>query len=108
MDENTRTSSDLATNTHTYGGRERGRERADVQCGLDTLGRREVSEERSLHSELFLDAPQGLGALHQLLLLFGLQRHVDHVGQAAVAQDAGDAQEDLILYSVQALKGESR
>lgn len=66
-----------------------------------------MSEERSSHSELFLDAPQGLGALHQLLLLFGLQRHVDHVGQAAVAQDAGDAQEDLILHSVQALKGES-
>lgn len=73
----------------------------------DVLGGREVSEECSSHGELLLDAPQGLGALHQLLLLFGLQRHVDHVGQAAVAQDAGDAQEDLILHAVQALKGES-
>lgn len=77
-----------------------------MRCRGDVLGGCEMSEERSSHSQLFLDAPQGLGALHQLLLLFRLQRHVNHVGQAAVAQDAGDAEEDLILHSVQALKGE--
>lgn len=104
MDDNTRTSSNLATNTHTR--REKNRE-GGTRCLRDILGGCEVSEERSSHSELFLDAPQGLGTLHQVLLLFGLQCHVDHVGQAAVAQDAGDAQEDLILHSVQALKNES-
>lgn len=66
----------------------------------------EDSEERCSQGELLLYAPQGLGALHQLLLLFGLQCHVDHIRQAAVAQDTRDAQEDLILHSVQALEDE--
>lgn len=66
----------------------------------------EDSEERSSQGELLLYAPQGLSALHQLLLLVGLQRHVNHICQAAVAQDARDAEEDLILYSVHALSEE--
>lgn len=63
----------------------------------------EDSKERSSQDELLLDAPQGVGAAHQLLLLVGLQRHVDHIRQAAVAQDTGDAEEDLVLHAVHAL-----
>lgn len=64
------------------------------------------SEVRPSQGELLLHAPQGLSALHQLLLLIWLQSHVNHICQAAVAQDAGDAQEDLIFHSMHALSGE--
>lgn len=65
--------------------------------------RASFSEECSSHGELLLHPPQGLRALHQLLLLLGLQRHVDHICEAAVAQHARDAQEDLILDSMHPL-----
>lgn len=68
-----------------------------VQCGWKT------SEESSSQGELLLHAPQGLSALHQLLLLIRLQCHVNDICQAAVAQDTGDTQEDLILHPVHAL-----
>lgn len=66
------------------------------------------SEGRSSQGQLLLHPPQGLGALHQLLHLVGLQRHVHDVGEAAVAQDAGDAEEDLVLHAVHALRGDER
>lgn len=66
------------------------------------------SEERSLQGELLLYAPQGLSALLQLLLLLGLQCHVNDICQAAVAQDTRDAQEDLILHSMHALSDEKK
>lgn len=64
------------------------------------------SEECSSQGELFLYAPQGLSTLHQLLLLFRLQCHVNYIRQAAVAQDTRDTQENLILHSVQTLGDE--
>lgn len=75
-----------------------------LQGGLDN------SERSPSQGELLLYAPQGLGALHQLLLLVGLQGHVNDICQAAVAQDTRDAQEDLILHSMHALswEGEDR
>lgn len=71
-------------------------------------GRLENSEERSSQGELLLYAPQSLCALHQLLLLVRLQCHVNDICQAAVAQDTRDAQKDLILHTMHALKGKAR
>ena len=65
-----------------------------------------ASEEGSSQGELLLYTPQGLGALLHLLLLFGLQGHVNHICQATVAQDTRDAQEHLILHSMHALSEE--
>lgn len=66
------------------------------------------SQERSSQSELLLYAPQSLCTLDQLLLLVGLQCHVNDIGQTTVSQDTGDAQEDLILHSVHALPQRKR
>lgn len=60
-------------------------------------------EDLSSHGKILLYGPQGLGALHQLLLLVGLQCHVDYICQATVAQDTGDAQEDLVFNAIHAL-----
>lgn len=62
------------------------------------------SEECSSQSELLLYSPQGLSALLHLLLLVWLQRHVNHICQAAVAQDTWDTQENFILHSMHALE----
>ena len=63
------------------------------------------SEQGSSQGQLLLDLPQCLGALHQLLLLVGLQGHVDDVCQAAVPQDTRNAEEHLVLHPVHALLG---
>ena len=68
----------------------------------------ENSEECSLQGELLLYTPQGLSAMLQLLLLIGLQCHVNDICQTAVAQDTGDAQEDIILHSMHALSDKDR
>lgn len=79
-----------------------------TQCSVWYHGSRENSEERSSQGELLLDAPQGLGALIQLLLLVSLQCHVNDICQATVAQDTRDAQEDFILHSMHALQERER
>lgn len=58
---------------------------------------------RSSEGQLLLDGPQGLRALDQLMLLVWVQSHAHHVGQAAVPQHAGHAQEHLLLHAVHAL-----
>lgn len=75
-----------------------------VGVGIDL----ENSKLSSSQGELLLHAPQGLGTLHQLLLLFRLQGHVDDICQAAVSQNTGDAQEDLVVHTVHALSHRRR
>lgn len=69
----------------------------------DFSGVFKVLKESSSQSELFLHAPKGLGALHQLCLLLRFQRHVNDIGQATVAQNTRDAQENLILHTMHSL-----
>ena len=83
-----------------------------MEPGLEGVGRgsrddfssEACSSEGSFsEGELLLHAPQGLGALLQLRLFFGLQGHFDNVRKAAVTQHARDTQEDFFGHTVHAL-----
>lgn len=84
------------------------RRESTTQCAVWYQGGLKNSEERSSQCELLLYAPQSLGALNQLLLLVGLQCHVNDIRQATAAQDTRDAQEDVILHSMHALPQRER